>query len=173
MTRFSSALVDAVSSWYETVLVNRVNFSGIHRRVFANMSVLSPALRARGRATYRELLRSAAVAFEGIIRSCIAFNRDSELTVSPQKRRFTRSQWLAALSSVQINCAQMALRYYLGFRLKARNDFTAGRSITNEEEYVTQLSHAHEVAQFLRKNLVQGFNETGSDTWSKYCPFVD
>lgn len=29
------------------------------------MSALSPALRAQGRATYRSLLRSAAVAFRG------------------------------------------------------------------------------------------------------------
>lgn len=54
----------------------------------------------------------------------------------------------------------------LGFRDKARTDFTAGRSITNEEEYTAQLSHASEVAAFLRKNLIQGVNVDGSDTWS-------
>jgi hypothetical protein len=54
------------------------------------------------------------------------------------------------------------------FRLKARNDFVAGRAVANEQEYLAQLSHASEVAQFLRKNVIQGVLENGSDTWSAF-----
>lgn len=53
-----------------------------------------------------------------------------------------------------------------GFRDKARTDFVAGRSITNEEEYRGQLSHALDVAHFLKKNLIQGVNEGQNDIWS-------
>lgn len=56
----------------------------------------------------------------------------------------------------------------LGFKLKARDDFTAGRTITDEKQYLARLTLAHEVAQFLRKNLVQGYNSNGSDTYSKF-----
>ena len=44
----------------------------------------------------------------------------------------------------------------------------AGRAVANEREYLAQLSHASEVAQFLRRNLIQGVRENGSDTWSAF-----
>jgi len=44
----------------------------------------------------------------------------------------------------------------------------ASHAVANEQEYLAQLSHASEVAQFLRKNVIQGVRENGSDTWSAF-----
>ncbi|KAF8320943.1 hypothetical protein DL93DRAFT_2052511 [Clavulina sp. PMI_390] len=89
------------------------------------MSAISASLRAQGRSTYRELLRSASIAFQG------------------------------------------DARVLNGFRDKIRADFTTGRAITSEEEYTTSLKHGKDVAEFLRKNVVQGVSEEGSDLYSK------
>ena len=44
----------------------------------------------------------------------------------------------------------------LAFTLKTRGDFVAARSETDEGAYVERVKVANEIAQVLRKNLVQG-----------------
>ena len=48
-------------------------------------------------------------------------------------------------------------------RLEARKHFESNRGLaTDSDEYTKQVTHAHEVAKFLRENVVQG-QATGAD----------
>jgi hypothetical protein len=44
----------------------------------------------------------------------------------------------------------------VAFAMKTRGDFVAARSETNEGAYAESVKFANEIAQVLRKNLVQG-----------------
>jgi len=85
--------------------------------------------------------------------------------VSPALRAKGRSAYRSLLRSAAV-AFRGDERVLTEFRLKARNDFIGGRATAEESEYLVQLSHAFEVARFLRRNVVQGINETESDSWT-------
>jgi hypothetical protein len=52
-------------------------------------------------------------------------------------------------------------------RLKAREAFIEGRSITDASQYEERINLAREVADVLNKNVVQGTRTSEEDVWSE------
>lgn len=91
---------------------------------------------------YRNLLRSARIAFQGIS------------TCSPQ---YESQCNLPLLGDATVLSAA---------RVEVRKNFESNRHLqTGSEEFQKQISHAEEVAKFLRENVVQG-QAMGGDNYS-------
>jgi len=50
----------------------------------------------------------------------------------------------------------MKLKTFVAFRQKMRNDAVKAQATTNTEEYKRHTQFANDVAEFLRKNVIQG-----------------
>jgi len=66
----------------------------------------------------------------------------------------------------------MKLKNFVAFRQKMRNDAVKAQALTNAKEYERHTQFANDVAEFLRKNVIQGVkaaegNQGGDGIWCK------
>lgn len=103
---------------------------------------ISPMSREMALVAYRNLLRSARIAFQGRPKRTSSLNRSAT---------YIRTGDSHVLSNA---------------RLEVRRNFENNRHLqTGTEEYTKSIAQAEEVAKFLRENVVQG-EATGGDNYS-------
>jgi len=111
--------------------------------------MIPPALQASARAAYRDLIRASSSTFTGDERVLKGDDAVFILFRSP-------------------------LNYFPAFRCKIRNQNTLLRSETNPKTYEENVKLAREIAQVLRKNVVQAVQvsdagEEDKEMWSESC----
>lgn len=111
---------------------------------------ISPALRASARAAYRDALRATAVTFSG----------DSTLKTG------------ALYSSKRYRALTETLPFYIAFKLKLRNDILPNVSTTDSKTFEEKISLTKEVAEVLRKNIVQARRVENPLTQEKWRTFT-
>jgi complex III assembly factor LYRM7 len=91
---------------------------------------------------YRNLLRSARIAFQGKLKRTSSLNRSATYICTGDSHVLSNA------------------------RLEVRRNFENNRHLqTGTEEYTKSIAQAEEVAKFLRENVVQG-EATGGDNYS-------
>jgi hypothetical protein len=127
---------------------------------------ISPTLRAAARSVYRDLWRASATTFSGAI--CPFQN-----AIDTRSYLLT---WQATLPYFQAwpyfhNVTVSFLCRCTAFRQKIRKDALGQYSVTDEQVFKNNLKLGREIADFLRKNIVQAERlpgQTGEDNEETY-----
>lgn len=112
---------------------------------------ISPQLQASARAAYRSVSRAARFTFAGTLALLLLIPFTDKNVKATLKFYVVRKD---ELSSCKL------LIFWAAFMVKTRNDFVTARSHTDETAYAESVKFANDVAEVLRKNIVQGYVST-------------
>ena len=134
---------------------------------------ISPALRAAARSVYRDLWRASSTTFSGAICPFLNTIVTPSYLLTWQATRQYFQAWLYSQNvTVPLLCR------CIGFRQKIRKDALDQYSVADEEVFKNNLKLGREIADFLRKNIVQAerlsgkFEEDNSGIYSMCEPFL-
>jgi len=129
----------------------------------ATMSIC-PSLRATARAVYRDLFRAAATTFAGAI-YCSSF-----ASLPDSHANFQMICLFSLVRDFRLSSAYICDVFGPAFKEKVRIETRQGKSVEDATAYAKRLELGREIAEVLRKNVVQAQRvkeDTGEqDVWS-------